>query len=97
MSEWDDQRKRSWGYYVCLMLFFWPIFLIPIQFVFAPSSLTVESLASSFMLSVLIAGFAIGCGTRYRIRGINPSSRNIMNYGDGHYFERIGADESDYP
>jgi hypothetical protein len=78
------------------MLFFWPFLTIPIQFIFIPSSLTVSAVVSLFFVSILIVGLTRGCGARYRYRGINPSSRNIINVGDGHYFERIGPDESDY-
>jgi len=97
MSEWEERRKRSLGYYLCLMLFFWPILTVPIQFIFIPSSLTISALVSLFFAGIVIIGLAKGCGENYRYRGINPSSRNVVNVGDGHYFERIGADESDYP
>ena len=79
------------------MLFFWPVLTIPVQFIFIPSSLTVSALVSLFFVAIIIVGLAKGCGENYRYRGINPSSRNVVNVGDGHYFERIGADESDYP
>lgn len=85
MSEWEARRKRSWGYYVCLLLFFWPVLLIPIQFIFAPYTLTVYSLGSSFMAFILVAGLAFGCGTRYRFRGINPGSRNVLSSIDDQY------------
>ena len=97
MSEWESRRKRSPWYYLCLILLIWPFILIPLgQFVlvglFSPSTLIVLSLCI-----ILTVGLTYGCGEKYRYRGINPSSRNPMNYGDGHYFERIGSEESDYP
>lgn len=92
MSEWDTRRKRSWGYYACLLLFAWPILIIPIQFIFAPLSLTAGSLASSFMLSVLFAGMAIGCGAKYGLRGINPGSRNVLSTIDEQYPQSSDSD-----
>ena len=59
---------------------------------FSPSVLIVISLCI-----VITVGLTYGCGQKYHYRGINPSSRNPINYNDGHYFERIGSEESDYP
>lgn len=93
MSEWEARRRQSWGYYVCLLLFFWPVLLIPIQFIFAPSSLTAYSLASSFMMAALVAGLAIGCRTRYGIRGINPGSRVVLSSIDDQYRQASDYDQ----
>lgn len=97
LSTWEERRRKSWEYYACLLLFIWPVLLIPFQLVLAISTLTVEALDSTFMYSILVIGLSLGCGARSRYRGINPSTRNLVNVNDGHYFERIGPDESDYP
>lgn len=94
MSEWEQRRKGSWGYYLCLLLFFWPILLIPIQFIFAPNTLTIEALAYSFTISVLVAGLAIGCGAKYRFRGINPGSRVVLSSIDDQYRQASDYDNS---
>ncbi len=94
MSEWDERRRKSWGYYLCLMLFLWPLLLIPIQFIFAPYTLTAESLAASFFASILVVGLAIGCGTRYRLRGINPGSRTVLSSIDDQYLQAKEFDGS---
>ncbi len=65
--------------------------------IFAAGTLNLTGLLAALFFSSIITGVVFGCGARYRYRGINPSSRNPMNYNDGHYFERIGAEESDYP
>jgi len=92
VSEWEDRRKRSWGYYVCLLLIMWPLLIIPIQFIVTPYTLTANSLASSFMLFVFYAGLAIGCGVRYSFRGINPGSRNVLSSIDDQYLQSTDYD-----
>jgi len=94
MSEWDERRRKSWGYYLCLMLLLWPLLLIPIQFTFAPYTLTAESIAASLFLSVFVVVLAIGCGTRYRLRGINPGSRTVLSTIDDQYQQAKEFDES---
>ena len=91
MNEWEQRRKQSWGYYVCLLLFVWPVLLLPIQFIIAPYSITIDALGLAFMYEVLIVGLAMGCGVRYRFRGINPESRTVMSTIDAQYFQ-----DSDY-
>ena len=94
MSEWEARRKRSLGYYACLLLFIWPVLIIPIQFVFAPASLTAESLAYSFMIFLLVGGLAIGCGSRYGLRGVNPGSRTVLSSIDEQYLQTLDNDKS---
>ncbi|MBN2228792.1 MAG: hypothetical protein JW779_04290 [Candidatus Thorarchaeota archaeon] len=97
MSDWEERRRKSWGYYVCLLILIWPVFLIPVNLFLAILYLEFDYLILSFMYAILVIGLVLGFGARYRYRGINPASRNPINVGDGHYFERIGADESEYP
>ncbi|TFH06337.1 MAG: hypothetical protein E4H14_11030 [Candidatus Thorarchaeota archaeon] len=92
MSEWEARRKQSWGYYVCLLLFLWPLLFIPIQFIIAPYTVTSESLVSSFMQSALVGGLGIGCGVKYGFRGINPGSRNILSSIDDQYRQSTDYD-----
>ena len=95
MSEWEARRKRSLGYYACLLLFIWPVLIIPLQFIFAPLSLTAESLAASFMILLLVGGLAVGCGTKYGLRGINPGSRTVLSSIDDQYLQASATDVSD--
>lgn len=37
------------------------------------------------MAFILVAGLAFGSGTRYRFRGINPGSRNVLSSIDDQY------------
>ncbi len=97
MSDWEERRRKSWGYYVCLLFLIWPVLLIPIELVFAIVYLSIDAMLVSIVLAILITGLVFGLGSKYRYRGINPSSRNLINVNDGHYFERIGSKESDYP
>jgi len=97
VSDWDDRRRKSWGYYACLLLLIWPVLLIPLELFFAVFYLSVDAILLSFIYAIIVIGLVFGLGVRYRYRGINPSSRNLINATDGHYFERIGPDESDYP
>ncbi|MFW9843411.1 MAG: hypothetical protein ACFFEV_02425 [Candidatus Thorarchaeota archaeon] len=96
MSTWDERRRKSWGYYLCLIIMLWPLFIIPFSLLFSIAYLSLEAILMGVISAMMLISFTLGCGSRYRSRGINPSSRGIVNYGDGHYFERIGADESDY-
>jgi len=59
--------------------------------------LGIYALAPLFLYAVFVIVLVFGLGVRYRYRGINPASRNIINATDNDYFERIGAEESDYP
>jgi hypothetical protein len=59
--------------------------------------LGLDILIPFLLSSALILGLIFGLGSRYRYRRINPSSRDIINANEGHYFERIDPDESDYP
>ena len=74
----------------------WPLFLIPYSLFLSIATLRWEYIGMGMISSLLLLSFTLGCGSRYRSRSINPSSRGIVNYSDGHYFERIGADETDY-
>lgn len=78
------------------MLFIWPLIVMSLSTLLVNGFFSFSSLIIVSFCSVLAAGLIFGCGARYRYRGINPSTRNPINYNDGHYFERIGADESDY-
>jgi len=75
----------------------WPVLLIPIELSFAIVYLSVDAMLSSIVLAILTTGLVFGLGSKYRYRGMNPSSRNLINLNDGHYFEQIGPDESDHP
>jgi len=97
LSTWEDRRKKSVSYYICLLILLWPLIYIPLGLIVSVAFVSWQVLFTGVVSSVALIGVALGCGANYRSRGINPSSRNILNYNDGHYFERIGADESDYP
>ncbi|MHA2360145.1 MAG: hypothetical protein ACXAB5_07715 [Candidatus Thorarchaeota archaeon] len=89
MSKWEERRRRTWEYYLCLALFNWPILLIPFQLLFAAPTLTPEVLMSYYMYSLLVFGFMIGCGVRYRSRGINPTSRNPIDSVESFYVQSL--------
>lgn len=96
MSEWENHRQRSWGYYACLLLLILPAILNLYQVFLTTTYLDAYTIVLFFLYVVLVIITVFGLGVRYQHRGINPASRNIINATDGHYFERIGADESDY-
>jgi hypothetical protein len=97
MSTWEERRRRSLGYYACLILLIWPLLLIPIEILFSAIYLGIYALVLSVLYATAVIVLVFGLGAKYRYRGINPSTRNVINVNDGHYFERIGPDESDYP
>ncbi|MFX0108860.1 MAG: hypothetical protein ACFE7R_11285 [Candidatus Hodarchaeota archaeon] len=96
-SVWSERERISRSYYICLCLMlgpvFWvfPVFLLDAILFSSWGGLAMLGIYTFFMVIAVL-----GLGTRYRSRGINPSSRTVVNYSDGHYFERIGADESEY-
>jgi hypothetical protein len=97
VSNWEEQKKRSVWYYACLILLLWPFFLFAVNSLLSVVFLGLDMLIPFLLSTAVMISLIFGCGARYRYRGINPASRNIINANDGHYFERIGADESDYP
>jgi uncharacterized RDD family membrane protein YckC len=97
LSDWEKRRKSSLCYYVCLILLLWPIFLFSIASFLSLAYIGFDAIIPFLLSTALILGLVFGLGIRYRYRGINPASRNMVNVNDGHYFERIGSDESDYP
>jgi hypothetical protein len=97
MSDWEDRRRKSWSYYACLLLLLTPLILILSEMLLTSLYLGVDALVPFSLFAVVVFVLVFGLGARYRYRGINPASRNIINATDGHYFERIGPDESDYP
>ncbi|RDE14318.1 MAG: hypothetical protein C4K48_06350 [Candidatus Thorarchaeota archaeon] len=97
MNTWEDRRRKSWSYYACLLLLLSPPILILSEMFLTTMFLGVDAVVPFFLFAVVVIVLVFGLGVRYRYRGINPASRNIINATDGHYFERIGADESDYP
>ncbi len=96
MSTWEERRRNSKCYKFCLIIILLPVLSTPIFLIISAPFLSLESVALGVLTSLLFVAMFLGCGIHYRTRSINPSSRNIMNVNDGHYFERIGPDESDY-
>jgi hypothetical protein len=96
MNDWEEWRKKSLCYYIFLVLLLWPIFLVTIDSLISMIFLGLDMLIPFLPSSALILGLIFSLGARYRYRGINPSLLNIVNANEGHYFERIGPDESDY-
>jgi predicted membrane protein len=97
MSEWENRRKRSLPYYLCLMIMLWPVFLIPLNLLFAVEYMSLNALIEALFISAIATGLVFGCGSNYGYRGINPPSRNILNYNDNKYAETFGVDETDHP
>ena len=97
MSDWEDRRRGTWTYYACLLLLIWPAIVFLAEAFLTTMYLGVEALVLFFLCTAIVIILPFGLGVGYLHRGINPASRNIINATDGHYFERIGADESDYP
>ncbi len=97
MSDWESRRKSSPFYYLCLLLLLWPILFVPIYTILAVQFMSLNALLTALSISTIFIGLIYGCGTNYRYRGINPPSRNIINYGDNKYAETYGLDASDNP
>jgi hypothetical protein len=75
----------------------WPLFVIRLGLLLNFYWLSWDVLFMGMISSIALITIALGCGFQYRSRCINPASRTMVNVGNGHYFERIGPDESDYP
>jgi hypothetical protein len=84
-------------YYISLLLLRWPFFLFAVNSILSAVFLGLDALAPFLLFTAVIVILIFGRYARHRYRGINPALRNIINANDGHYFERIVVDESDYP
>ncbi len=97
MGNWEDWRRKSWSYYACLLLLLSPLILILSEMFLTAMYLGVDAIVPFFVFAVFVIVLVFGLGVKYRYRGINPASRNIINAVDDYYYERTRADESDYP
>ncbi|MFW9944237.1 MAG: hypothetical protein ACFFB7_04505 [Candidatus Sifarchaeia archaeon] len=79
----------SRAYYLCVALIFE---YIGIGWLFGALAAGVTSMTlEGFLLAILYTGmvlvFYFGLGVRYRYRGINPDTRNIMTTADPLYYD----------
>jgi hypothetical protein len=87
-SYWED-RERSKAYYLCIALLFG---YAGIGWFFGAlstgvTSMTLEGFMLALLYTVMVLVFYFGLGVRYRHRGINPDTRNIMTTADPLYYD----------
>ena len=79
------------------MILVWPVLLIPLNMLIAVEYMSFSALLAALFISVIVVGLMLGCGADYRYRGINPPSRNIINYNDDNYTQAFGIEDLDHP
>lgn len=83
VSNYWKEREKSWGYYLCLALLIGYVCMGIFAYMSWWTSFQGFVLAVLYTLILLISRF--GLGVRYRYRGINPGTRNVMYTTDPLY------------